>query len=466
LRYDTIVRNGDVVLPERPHPDALDLGIAGGKVAALLGRGEGRALEQEWDASGCVVMPGAVDSHVHVNWPFLHSRTRDDYATASRAAAAGGTTTILDYAVEGREDPVAAVLARRREAAGASVVDFGLHCVVSEASAGVLQGLADVVALGVTSFKMYTTYRRRGLAVGSETMASIARRTAELGAVLIVHAEDAEIADAGTAEMQRLGHGAARFMPDAKPPRAEAVAVASAAEAVGRAGGRLAILHLSSAAGLQAAQEARARWGQPMALETCPQYLLLDRGRLEGEDGQRFLCSPPLREPDDAARLWRAVADGVIDWVGSDHCLFLKAQKDEYRHAFWECPHGLPGVETRVAVTMAAALDRGIGLPRLAEIVSTAAARWYGLYPRKGTLVPGSDADLAVWDLGRRAVVRSRDLHMGCDWTPYEGLEALAAPRLVMVRGRAVAGDGVSAPDGWGGFLVRTGQTTTRAKAQ
>ena len=463
MSYDSIVRNGHVVLPERSQAEPLDLAIVDGRVAALLERGEGHAREQEWDATGCWVMPGAVDPHVHVNWPFLHSRTADDYATASRAAAAGGTTTMIDYAIEGREDPVKAVLARKQEAAGASVVDFSLHCVVSEASEAVMQGLAEVVALGVTSFKMYTTYRRRGLAVDAGTMGAVARRAGELGAVLIVHAEDAELADAGTAEMQRLGHGAAGYMPDAKPPRVEAVAVTTAAEAAASGGAHLAILHLSSAEGLRAALEARARWGQPMALETCPQYLLLDRGRLEGRHGQRYLCSPPLREPGNASRLWRAAGDGEIDWIGSDHCLFLTAQKDRYPDAFWDCPHGLPGVETRVAVTMAAGLDRGISLPRLAELLSTGAARWYGLYPRKGTLLPGSDADLAVWDLASHAVVRSDALHMGCDWTPYEGGDALSAPRLVLVRGAAVAGEGVTAPDGWGEFLPRAGYTTTKA---
>jgi len=456
VKYDAIVRNGSVVLPELPVPQPVDVAILDGRVAALLERGEGVAREQEWDASGRVVMPGGVDPHVHVSWPYLHARTRDDYAVASRAAAAGGTTTILDFVIEGREDPLEAVLARRRQAQGQSVVDFSFHCVVSDARPEVLQGLTDVARLGVTSFKIYMTYRRRGLAVDAETIAAVAERIAKLGGVLVVHAEDADIADEGSAEMKRSGRGAARYLPDAKPPRAEARAIMTAAEATARGGGRLGILHLSSAEGLQAADEARSRWSQPAALETCPQYLMLDRSFLEGERGQRFLCSPPLRGAADAARLWRGVADGEIDWIGSDHCLFLAHQKDEFADAFWDCPHGLPGVETRVPLTLAEGLSRGLSLRRLSEVLSAGAARWYGLYPRKGTLLPGSDADLGVWDLEDRTLIRSEGLHMGCDWTPFEGKQALSPPRLVMVRGRAVAGEDVTPPDGWGEFLSRS----------
>lgn len=465
MKYDTIVRNGRVVVPERAELQDVDVAITDGRVAALLDPGEGSAHLQEWDASGCLVTPGGVDPHVHVAWPYLDARTMDDYASASRAAAAGGTTTLLDFAMEGRDDPLAAVIARKSQAEGASVVDFSLTCVVSDAGEEVLQGLADVAALGVTSFKIYMTYRRRGLAVTAEVIETVARQVASLGGRLSVHAEDADMDEAGTAEMRRRGCGAARYLPVAKPPRSEAVAVTAAAEATARGGGRLCILHLSSAEGLRAAQEATARWGQPAALETCPQYLLLDRSYLEGEHGQRFLCSPPVRDTGDAERLWRGVAAGEIDWLGSDHCLFLTHQKDRHADAFWDCPHGLPGVETRPALTLAEGLRRGISLQRLVAVLSTGAARWFGLYPRKGTLLPGSDADLALWDVTSRTTLHNDDLHMGCDWTPYEGMEALAPPRLVLVRGTPVAGKDVSPPDGWGRFLARTGEAADTEEA-
>ena len=244
---DVIVRNGSVVIPELPAPQPVDVAITDGRVAALLDRGEGSAREREWDASGCVVMPGGIDPHVHVCWPYLESRTMDDYASASRAAAAGGTTTIMDFAMEGRDDPGEAVRARQRQAADASVVDFSFHLVVSEATPEVLEGLAEAVALGVTSFKVYMTYRRRGLAVDPATLAAIAGRVAELGGVLAVHAEAADIDDSGTAEMQRQrprsGAGtcptrsrrALRPWPSRPPPKRRRAAAAACASCTSRA---------------------------------------------------------------------------------------------------------------------------------------------------------------------------------------------------------------------------------------
>jgi len=453
---DSIVRGGSVVLPELHEPLRADVAIRHGRVAALLEPGHGLTAEREWDASERLVLPGAVDPHVHVSWPYLGARTADDYATASLAAASGGTTSFIDFAIEGRESPLAAVQARREQAEGASAIDFSLHCVVSSAEPRILREMAEVVEAGVTSFKLYMTYRRRGLAVDEKTLRTVAARAAELGAVVGVHAEDADMDDAGTARMQAAGNGAARFLPDAKPPLAEAEAIATAARAVSEAGARLWILHLSSAKGLEAALRARAAGGQPAALETCPQYLLLDRDRLDAPDGQRFLCSPPLREADSQEALWGAAANGQIDWIGTDHCLFLKAQKDAHADAFWDCPHGLPGIETRPGLILNEGTKRGIGVNRLAELLCAGAARWFGLYPRKGTLQPGSDADLAIWDPRERIRLDEGQLHMGGDWTPYEGLATWATPPVVLVRGEPVVDlEGETVGPGHGRFLAR-----------
>jgi dihydropyrimidinase len=256
--------------------------------------------------------------------------------------------------------------------------------------------------------------------------------------------------------MQAAGKGQARHLPDAKPPLAEARAIATAARIAAEAGAKLWILHLSSQEGLEAALAARASGGQPAALETCPQYLLLDRGRLEGSDGQRFLCSPPLREPESPEALWAAAADGRIDWVGTDHCLFLAAQKDALADAFWDCPHGMPGVESRPGLILDQGVGRGLSVNRLAELLSAGAARWFGLYPRKGTLLPGSDADLAIWDPKERVRLADDQLHMGGDWTPFEGIATWAPPPTVLVRGTPVIeSDGTPIAPGHGQFLAR-----------
>jgi dihydropyrimidinase len=456
VSFDALVAGGHVVLPEHAAPLRADVAIEGGTVAALLRPGAEASADRVWDASGRLVLPGAVDPHVHVAWPYLGSRTCDDYPTATRAAALGGTTTLVDFALEGRESPVRALARRRAQADGRAVVDYAFHVVVSEASERVLAEMADVVEEGVTSFKLYMTYRARGLAVDDHTLFAVSARAAELGAVVGVHAENADLDDARTAALRARGHGAARFLPLAKPPWVEAEAIARAGRIVAAAGGRLWILHLSSAEGLEAALATRARCGQPEALETCPQYLLLTRRELHRPDGHRFLCSPPLRAEGDRRRLWEAAEAGEVDWIGTDHCLFLAAQKDAHAEAFWACPHGLPGVQTRPMLVLAAAERAGWPLTRAAEVLAAGAARWLGLYPRKGTLLPGSDADLAVWDPSARVRIDHAELAMGADWSPYQGREAWAGPELVLVRGEAVvAPGGPEAGEGHGRFLAR-----------
>jgi dihydropyrimidinase len=453
---DALVRGGRVVLPEATAPLEIDIAIKDGRVLALLEPGALAEADWVWEAAGQIVMPGAIDPHVHVSWPYLDSRTCDDYATATRAAATGGTTTIIDFAIEGRESPLEALKARRSQAEGQAVIDYSFHLVISDATPQVLDELPDVVAEGVTSFKLYMTYRRRGLAVSDATLTAVARRAAELGAVVGVHAEDADQDDAGTARMRELGRGAPRYLPHAKPPRVEADAIVRAAELVAGAGGRLWILHLSSKAGLEAALEARRSCGQPEALETCPQYMLLDESYLSRLDGQRFLCSPPLRRGSSQRALWDGLKGGTIDWIGTDHCLFLSEQKDARSDRFWNCPHGLPGIQTRPMLMLHNATERGIELPAVARMLSAAAARWFGLYPRKGTLLPGSDADLVLWDPSARWTIGNDALAMGGDWTPYEGFQAWAPPSLVLVRGRpVVAPAGATVHAGHGQFLAR-----------
>jgi dihydropyrimidinase len=455
MSYDALVRGGRLVLPELDAPLRADLAISGGRVAALLEPGVDVSAERVWDVEGKLVLPGALDPHVHVSWPYLDSRTTDDYALATRAAAAGGTTAIIDFAIEGREAPLEALAARRAQAEGSAVVDYAFHLVVSSDDAALLDRLADAAAAGVRSLKLYMTYRRRGLAVSDATLAAVARRAAELGLAVGVHAEDADLDDAGTARMRELGQGGPEYLPRAKPPKVEAEAIARAARAVAGAGARLWILHLSSAEGLKAALAARERHGQPAALETCPQYLFLDERELSRPDGHRWLCSPPLRTEADRRALWSGLEDGTVDWIGTDHCLFLADQKDARADAFWDCPHGLPGVQTRPMLVLAAALDAGWPLGHAAAVLSANAARWFGLYPRKGTLLPGSDADLAVWDADARWSISISGLASG-DWTPFEGHPALAPPTLVMVRGQAVvAPGGTTVADGHGEFMSR-----------
>lgn len=451
-----VIRGGILVIPEMSEPAPVDLLIRDGRVAALLEPDAPCEADEVIDATGLHVLPGGVDPHVHVAWPFRTSRTADDHEIASRAATLGGTTTFIDFAIEGREDPLACIAARRAQAEAGVVCDFSLHFVVSSAEPEVVASLADVVCAGVTSFKMYLTYRDRGIYVDDGDLEVLLHAIAGLGGQAIVHAEVGAIEDARVARLKAEGKGAARWFPESKPPYVEAQAVARAARLAAEAGADLGILHMSSGEGLDEARTGFGLRGQPIAVETCPQYLFLDDRLLAGEHGHRYLCSPPIRTPADNEELWQGIADGDVTMLGTDHCLFTTQQKDDLHDVFWQCPHGHPGIETRLRLVLLHGLRRGIPLTRLVDALATGAARFYGLYPRKGTLLPGSDADLALWDLSAETVLRSDDLHMGCDWTPFEGLEALAGPRTVLVRGERVVADGESvAAAGSGAFVPR-----------
>jgi len=453
---DRVIRGGAVVLAELEEPLYADIAISNGKVEALAAPGTIFEGAEELDVTNRVVTPGAVDPHVHVSWPYLDSRTLDDYQVATRAAVHGGTTTIIDFAIEQRDDPVAAISARRAQAEGAAVCDYSFHLVVSTSQESTIAALPAVVAEGVTSFKCYLTYRRRGLMVDDATLLAVFRAAAAAGAVVVVHAENGALEEARLAPMVERGAGSASDYIDLKPPFVEAEAVARVSRLAAAAGAQVGILHLSSEEGLRAAVSARGDCGQPARIETCPQYLLLDQNRYKGSDGHHFLCSPPLRNAPNQVALWDGLRTGDVSYVGTDHCLFSRAQKDRYRDSFWNCPHGLPGVETRSRLILQQAPSRGISLNRCVDALSTSAARWFGLYPQKGTLMPGSDADLAVWDLADRSVIASEDLHMGCDWSPYDGFPSVAPPTDVLVRGRPLIRNGTfqDAP-GWGTFLAR-----------
>ena len=350
ISCDSLVRGGRVVLPEAGAPFTADVAIQDGVVLGLLAPGADVEADNVWDASGHLVLPGAIDPHVHVSWPYLDSRTRDNYALATRAAAAGGTTTIIDFAIEGRESPLAALHARRAQAEGQAVIDFSFHVVVSDATPEVLDEIAEVVAEGVTSFKLYMTYRRRGLAVSDETLSAVAKRAAELGAVVGVHAEDADLDDAGTERMRELKQGAARFLPEAKPPHVEAEAIARAARLVSQAGGHLWILHLSSQEGLAScARRAGSVWPARGARDLPP--VSAARPRLPRAPGRSAL---PL-QPAAAHGLRPA---GAVGGVG-------RADRRLGRHGPLSLPGRAEGQPTR----------RLLGLPaRAARSTDTADA--------------------------------------------------------------------------------------------
>jgi len=451
-----LVRGGTVVDAGGERVADLRTG-ADGRVAEVEPALDPLPGEQVLEASGCLVVPGGVDVHTHLHLPVGSVRVSDDFRTGTVAAAIGGTTTIVDYVTAYRgEDPLAA-LATWRRWAEPSAVDYGLHMTFTEAVAE--SSIAGCIEAGVTSFKLYMAYPDR-LQVDDRTIYDIMVATGRHGGLVTLHAENGGVIEA--LRRKALAEGRRGVIEHAKtrPAVLEAEAVTRAAAIAEVARAPVYIVHVSSAPALAAVREARNR-GVEILAETCPQYLHLDVSALGGEDGADFVCTPPLRDPWHAEELWEGLARGTVHTVATDHCPFLR---DDRRAGtggggwtdFTEIPGGLPGIETRLALVWEGVRAGRITVADWVRLCAEAPARTFGLWPAKGCLAVGADADVVVWDPFRRQSLDAELLHMHADHSPYAGRVAVGWPRAVLSRGRLVADDGVFTGEaGWGRYVAR-----------
>jgi dihydropyrimidinase len=431
-----------------------------GRVAEVAAGLTPRPGEKVHDATGKLVLPGGVDPHTHMELPVGAVRVSDDFASGTRAAALGGTTTIIDYVTPERgEDPLRAA-ARWRTLAEPSAIDWGLHlsftAVVPESV------VAAAVEDGITSFKLYLAYPDR-LQVDDGTVVALMRAARRQGALVTLHCENG----AAIEELRReaLAEGRTGVIEHARtrPPLLEAEATSRAAVLAELTGAAIYIVHVSCADALAAIRAARER-GVRIQAETCPQYLFLDETRLEGPDAEDFVCTPPLRPTRHAASLWAGLANGWIQTIGTDHCPFTRADRRVGTTGepggvrdFTQIPGGLPGVETRLALIWSAVRDGRITAADWVRLCCAAPAQAFGLWPRKGSLAAGADADVVVWDPERRHGLGAGDLDMAVDHSPYEGMVATGWPELVLSRGRVIVRDESFVGDpGWGRYLARS----------
>jgi dihydropyrimidinase len=450
--YDVVVRNGRLVRED----DVVEatLCIDGAQIADLDMTGRASGVH-EIDATGCFLLPGGVDPHVHATWPYQNDVTSDTYGSSSAAAFHGGTTSIIDFAYprEGMTAPEY-LRARREQAVGDAMVDFGFHTVlVPRISSDELHELIDE---GSTSWKVYLTYSRRGIMCDDGTLARVLEAAQRLGATVCVHAENGGVADARELALVARGDTSYSAHYRCKPWWVEAEAIQRVIFLARIFGTRVQFKHLSTRRGVELVQQARSE-GLEVTAETCPQYLWLTEKEATGDDGPLFLCSPPLRDDEDREALWDALAstDGVV-CVGTDHCDFTRAQKLENAADFRNIPNGLPGIETRLFLLYEEGVKRrGLSMPWLASVFSTNAAKLFGLFPRKGALQPGADADVIVFDPERVWTVEPSALHMQADWSPYQGRQVTGQIRTAIRRGEIVLHDGtVAGSRGSGTYLV------------
>lgn len=428
---------------------AAALRVIDGRVAQI---GDLSALpgEEVVDCRGLLVLPGGIDTHTHLQLESMGTVTADDFASGTRSALAGGTTTILDFATQFHGESLAQGLARwHTKASGNALCDYGFHLAMTQWRPEFAAEMADMIAAGVTSFKMYLAYRDSMMVEDDEVYAALTA-AAELGCTIGFHCENGRIIDALVAGQLAAGHTGAYWHQHTRPPELEAEALTRLGVIAGLPGAPHYVVHLSAGLSIPVLRAAREA-GSLVIAETCPQYLVLD-GSAYGEpetdrhgelEARKYVMSPPLRTPKDNELLWDALADGDIQFVGTDHCSFRIGGQKDGATDFRTTPNGAPGLELRLPLLYSYGVAGGrISLERFVAVVAENPARYFGLYPRKGVLAPGSDADIVVFDPNAQWTVRHDRLHDACDYSPYEGRELTGRVRDVFLRGRRVVRDG------------------------
>jgi len=454
---ELLFTGGTVVTAEGSY--RADVLVEDGRVSAVGASIDADGLETV-DASGLLVMPGFIDAHTHMDMPFGGTMTADDWATGTEAAAAGGTTMIIDFALQEVGGTLAGAFdAWTEKARDSAVIDYGFHVAITDLRDDIKAELPDLAAKGVASVKIFMAYKGTPLYTEDDDLFETLQLSKDAGVLVLVHAENGDAIAKLQQQALARGDTAPKFHALTRPEAVEAEATNRAIRLAEVAEAPILVVHVSCAPALEAIHLAHER-GQTVYAETCPQYFAFEYEDLarEGFEGAKYVCSPPLRDPSNRPALWNGLKTGDLQIFGSDHCSFnYEGQKDLGRDDFTLIPNGIPGAEERAMTLWTLGVREGkLSENQFVAVLSTNQARVYGAYPKKGTLAPGADADIVLWDpdLSTTATVGNR--HGNVDYTPYEGRSFTGGPAAVYVRGNLVYKDGeVVGERGSGRFVER-----------
>jgi dihydropyrimidinase len=456
MKFEKVLRGGTVY-----NGDATvraDVALEGEAIAAVGLDLEGQTII---DVTGKKLFPGAIDGHVHLQLPFCGTVSADDFANGTKAAACGGVTTVIDFAIQTKGDRLEpAVAARRAEADPKVCVDYGLHVAITDWNDEVAREFRTIVDGGIPTFKMFMIYREQGWIADDATLFRGLELAAELGAQIGVHAESMDLLDLlitryrNHPERQRLGATAHAL---SRPAVTEWEAVQRAIAWAEVTGGRLYVVHTSAGRSAELIGQARDR-GVNVYGETCPQYLLLDDSVFAGDRGHLFATCPQIKKKEDSEKLWEGLAKGSMQVLATDTCTFTTEQKALWGGDFWKIPFGLPGVETMVPLTYTFGPGAGrFSINHWVKLVAENPAKLFGIYPKKGIIAPGADADIVVWDDERELVIAPSVLQTNCDFSPFEGTKVKGYPQMTFSRGELVSQDGkFVGHEGRGQYLKRS----------
>ncbi len=462
MRFDMVIKNGAVVTAT--DTCAADIGVSGHKVSAIAAQLPIENAGKVVDAAGCLVIPGGIDVHTHLDMPFGGTMSADDFETGTVAAAFGGTTTLIDFAIQYKGQSLREAFDTwMKKAHDKAVTDYSFHCIITDLGSAQLEEMGQLIREGVTSFKLFMAYPGVFMLDDASIFRAMSQAAKHAG-LICMHAENGGAIDVIVQRALAEGKRAPKYHALTRPVTAEAEATSRAIALAEMAGAPVYIVHLSCNEALEKVREARDR-GLPAYAETCPQYLYLSLENFDvpGFEGAKYVFTPPLREKWHQEKLWQGLAQDTLQVVSTDHCPFcFKEQKELGRDDFTKIPNGGPGIEHRLSLIYTGGVHgKRFSANRFVELVSTAPAKLFGLYPRKGTIAVGSDADLVIFDPNREEIISANTHHMRVDYSMFEGIHTTGAPRAVFSRGKPVidAGKFVGRP-GAGQFIRR--QTYSR----
>ncbi len=447
MQLDTIIKGGTIVTATDRFE--ADIGIAGGRIAVLAGKLEG--APEIIDAAGLLVMPGGIDSHVHLDQPGSPGIVMaDNFETGMRSAAIGGNTTVLPFCLQAKGQTLReAITEYERKAEGNCYVDVAFHLIISDPTPQVLgQELPALIEEGYTSIKIFMTYD--DLVLRDREILEVLDVARRHGALVMVHAEGYDTIRFLTDQLEREGKTAPFFHGPSRPVAVEREATHRAISLAEIVGTDIMVVHVSNRQAMEEIRRAQQR-GLAIYGETCPQYLVLTEKDMDrtGMEGSTYVCSPPPRDTDSQLACWEGLQQGVFEVFSSDHCPYRYEDEagktnTKGKTSFRYVPNGIPGIATRMPILFSEGVGKGrISLNRFVALTSTNHAKRYGLYPRKGTIAVGSDADLVLWDDKKKVTITHNLLQDGCDYTPYEGIEVTGWPVRTIMKGRTIMEDGV-----------------------
>jgi len=451
-----LIRNGTIVTAtDQYHADVLVEDEKISAIAATLNVGADRVI----DAEGCYLFPGGIDAHTHMELPFMGTHASDSFHSGTLAGLHGGTTTIIDFAIQTQGDSLESAIGEwHRKADGHAAGDYAFHCAVTDFNENTRQEIPRVInEHGINSFKTFMAYKG-ALMVDDRQMFELMKELVKHGGIITTHAENGDMVDHLVQKFLAEGKTEPRYHVLSRPPICEAEASGRVIDLAYQAECPLYIVHMTCEESLARVKAATLRH-QKVHAETCVQYLLLDDSLYfqEGFEGAKVVMSPPLRKPKDQEALWAAINQNLVQHVATDHCPFCSDQKEMGIDNFSKIPNGAPGIEHRVELMYSEGVHQGrISLNKFVEVTSTLAAKIFGLFPRKGTIAVGSDADIIVFDPERKHTISADTHHMRVDYSAYEGWEVQGKCRTTILRGTVAVDDGLACVDeGFGNYLPR-----------